>query len=63
VAEDGRASSVVQEQGGEQPDERRLSRAVLAEDGDALATRHVEADSAQGFDPLAAAAQAGAPTV
>ena len=60
VAEDGRVPAVVQEQGREEPDQRRLARAVLAQDGDALAARDLEADAAQGLDALAAAAQAGA---
>ena len=60
VAEQDRAAAVVDEQRREQPDQRRLPRAVLAEDGDTLAARDVEGDAAQGVDPLAAAAQAGA---
>ena len=60
VPEERCGSAVVQEQRREQPDQRRLARAVLAENGDALAAGHLEADSAQCLDPLAAAAQAGA---
>ena len=60
VPEDRRVAAVVQEQRREQPDQRRLARAVLAEDRDALAALDLEADSAQRLDALAAAAQAGA---
>ena len=45
VAEDVRAAAVVQEQRREQPDERRLPRAVLAEDRDALAAGDLEGDA------------------
>src|SRR5512133_1932341 len=42
VAEDRRAAAVREQQGREKPDERRLARAVLAQDGDALAALHGE---------------------
>jgi hypothetical protein len=44
MAEDPRVAAVVDQQRREQADERRLSRAVLAEDGDALATGDGEGD-------------------
>src|SRR5207237_2630403 len=44
VAEDLRLAAVLDQQRREQADERRLSRAVLAEDGDALATGDREGD-------------------
>ena len=63
VPEDGCAAAVEQEQRREQPDQRRLARPVLAEDGDALAAGDLEADPAQRVDALAFAAQAGATSV
>ena len=47
VAEDLRAATVGQEQRREQPHERRLARAVLAENGDAFAALHREADAVE----------------
>src|SRR4029078_1974728 len=47
VAEDMGAAAVVEEQGREQPDQRRLARAVLAQDRDALAPLHRERDALQ----------------
>ena len=44
VPEDARLAAVVQEQRRQQPDERRLARAVLAEDRDALAALDRERD-------------------
>src|SRR5207248_2487226 len=44
VAEDPCLAAVVDQQRREQADEGRLPRAVLAEDRDALATGHLEAD-------------------
>ena len=55
-----RAAAVVQEQRREHAHERRLARAVLAEDGDALAPREREADAVQGGDAAAADAAAAA---
>ena len=63
MAEDARAAAVVEEQCREQPDQRRLARAVLAKDGNTLAARDLEADAAERIDPFAAAAQAGARAV
>ena len=47
VAEDARGAAVRQEQGGERPEQRRLPRAVLAEDRDALAAADLEGDPSQ----------------
>src|SRR2546427_348448 len=47
VAEDARLPAVGQQQRREQADERRLPGAVLAEDRDALAALHLEADALQ----------------
>jgi energy-coupling factor transporter ATP-binding protein EcfA2 len=44
VAEDPGGSAVRQEQRREQPDQGRLARAVLTQDGDALAACHLEGD-------------------
>ena len=57
VAEDARAPAVVQEQRRKQPHERRLPRAVLAQDGDALAALDRERDVLEdGHAPAAQAA-------
>jgi hypothetical protein len=47
VAEDAGLAAVVDEQRREQPDQRRLARAVLAEDRDALAALDRERDVVQ----------------
>ena len=47
VAEDPRRAAVRKEQRREQPDERRLPRAVLAEDGDGLAPLDRERDAVE----------------
>ena len=54
------AAAVVDQQRREQPHQRRLARAVLAEDGDALAPLHREAEAVQGGDAPPAAAHARA---
>ena len=48
VAEYARPSPVREEKRREQADERRLPRAVLAEDGDGLALLHRERDAVEG---------------
>ena len=55
------AAALEQEQRREHAHERRLARAVLAEDGDALAPRQREADVLQRGDPAAADAAVAAP--
>src|SRR5919198_6736548 len=57
VAEDPRRSAVRQQQGGEHANERRLPRAVLAEDRDALAALHDERDAFERRYPASALAQ------
>src|SRR5262249_3254837 len=47
VAEDARLAAVVQEQSRQKPDQRRLARAVLAENRDALAALDREGDVVQ----------------
>jgi hypothetical protein len=44
VPEDAGLAAVVDQEGREQADERRLARPVLAQDGDALAARDRERD-------------------
>src|SRR6266540_808774 len=59
VAEDPRAAAVVKEQRRQEPDQSRLARAVLAEDGDRLSALHRERDALQrGATHAAAAATA-----
>src|SRR5207237_10362090 len=60
VAEDRRAAAVVQEQCREQPDQRRLARAVLPEDRDAFAALDREGHAFEGREALPLASQAGA---
>src|SRR5207249_4795527 len=55
VAEDPCAASVGQEQGRQQPDQRRLAGPVRAQDRDALAAGDVEAHASQGGDTAASA--------
>src|SRR6266487_1727652 len=47
VVEDPGLAAVRQQEGGEQPDQRRLARAVLPQDRDALAALHRERDAVQ----------------
>ena len=47
VAEDASGAAVLEQQRGEQAHERRLARAVLAQDGDALTARDGEGDRIQ----------------
>ena len=47
MAEDPRRAAVGKEQRREQPDERRLPRAVLAQDGDGLTLLHRERDAVE----------------
>ena len=56
MAEDARPSAVGEEERREQADERRLPRAVLAEDGDGLALLHRERDAVEGDARAALAA-------
>jgi hypothetical protein len=60
VAEDARAAAVLEQQRREQPDQRRLARAVLAQDGHRLAAVHAERDALQRSDGLPAREAAGA---
>src|SRR5437763_9180731 len=60
VPEDERAAAIVQQQGREQPDERRLPGAVLPEDGDALAALDRERDVLERGHSPPAPAQTGA---
>jgi hypothetical protein len=63
VAEDARAAAVLEQQRREQPDQRRLPRAVLAEDGHRLAARDLERHAVERRDALPAPAQAFTPVV
>src|SRR6266566_3895393 len=60
VAEDGRRPAVRQEQRRQDADQRRLARAVLAQDGDALTPLDPERDALERRDTPSLAAQAGA---
>src|SRR6185437_12350942 len=59
MAEDVRAAAVVQKQRRKQPDKRRLPRAVLPQDRDALAALDRERDVLQGRDTAAPPPQPG----
>ena len=57
VAEDRHAAAVVQQQGREQADERRLPGAVLAQDRERLALLHRERDAVERGDALPVASE------
>jgi hypothetical protein len=59
VPEDPRLAAVVDQQRREEPDQRRLARAVLAEDRDAFAALDRERDVVQRRHPLLPAEAAG----
>src|SRR5439155_15748974 len=61
VAEDARTAAVREQERRQQADQRRLARAVRAEDRDAFAARDVEAHSAQRFDAAASLTPAVTP--
>src|SRR5918995_729148 len=60
VSEDRHPAAVVQQQGREQTDERRLPGAVLAQDREGLALQHRERDAVEGGDPVPLASESPA---